>query len=96
MVFDQPLNPQLVDVSDLLVGLERKDDVAVRLVVLLFEPDHVGDEHGRHRFVIAGPAAVEIAVLLEQLEGIARPVFALRLDDVGMGEEQNRPPAPVP
>ncbi len=74
----------------LLVGLEREDDVAVGLIAFLLVADHVRDERRRHVFVVARAASVEIAVLLDELEGIGGPVLRLRFDDVDMGEEEDR------
>jgi hypothetical protein len=48
----------------------------------------------RHRLVIAGPAPIKEAVLLEERERIERPVLALRFDDVEMGQQEKRFPAP--
>ena len=36
MVFQQPLNAERVGIENLLVGLQRQDDVPLGLVALLF------------------------------------------------------------
>src|ERR1043166_2436996 len=40
--------------------------------------------------VVLRPASVEVAVAVGELERIVCPIFALRLDDVEMREQQNR------
>src|SRR5437763_15774090 len=49
----------------------------------------VGEDRG-HRLVIAGPAPVKPAVLLDQLEGIAHPVLALGFHHIDVREQQDR------
>ncbi len=90
VVVEEPLDAEPVSVEDFLIGLEREDDVAIGLVAFLLVADHVRDEGRRHEFVVARAAPVVIAVLLDELEGIGRPVLRLRLDDVDMGKEQER------
>ena len=58
-------------------------------VPLLFEPDQGIDPDRRHRLVVRRAAAVEIAVLLDQGEWIARPVFAFRLDDIEVSQHEH-------
>ena len=79
VVFQQPLDAQRILVENLLVGLQRHDDVAVGLIAFLPVADEIGDEGRRHVFVIAAAAGIEIAVLLDQLERIGRPVLAAGL-----------------
>ena len=54
------------------------------------QPDQRVDVDRRHCLVVGRAAGVEDAVLLDQLEGVARPVRRLRLDDVEVGEEEDR------
>jgi hypothetical protein len=49
----------------------------------------------RHELVIGGTASVEIAVLLDQLERVNRPVLASRLNHVEMCEQEDRLAASV-
>jgi hypothetical protein len=90
VVLQQPADADGVAVEDLLVGLQHQDDVAVGLVAFLAVPNHVGDEYSRHELVVDGATAVEIEVLLGQLERIDRPVLAPRLNDIDMGEQHDR------
>ena len=90
MVLEQPLDPERVAVEDFLVGLERQDDVAIGLVALLLVADQVGDKGRRHVFVVAAAARIEIAVLLDQLERIDRPVLAVGRHHVEMRHQQDR------
>src|SRR5262249_50642765 len=45
---------------------------------------------GDQRLHVGGAAAVKVAALLEKLEGVASPVFALGLYHVQMAQQQNR------
>src|SRR6185436_2433164 len=62
----------------------------------LLVPDEVRDPDRGLRLVVPGAAPVEIAVLLQQREGIDAPVFALRFDHVEVREEQERLGLPRP
>ena len=99
MMLDQPLHADLVAVENFLVGLQHDDDVAIGREPLLLVANQVGDERGRHKFVVACPAAIEVAIAFQQLERLDRPVLAFGLDHVEMREQQNRsaragPPQP--
>ena len=87
MVFQQPLNPQGITVENFLIGLQRNDNVSIRLVPLLQIADEVGNKGGRHELVIRRAAAVKITVLLDQVEWIDRPVLASRLNHIKMCEQ---------
>ena len=90
MVLQEPLDAERVAVEDFLVGLQRHDDVAVRLVAFVLVADQIGDEGRGHIFVVAGATRVIIAVLLGQLERIDRPVRAQRRHHVEMRHQQYR------
>ena len=90
VVLHEPVDA--VEIAAFFVGREREDQIAVGDEAFLLQPNHVGDELRRHRLVVARAAAIEPAVLLEKGERIERPVLALRLDDVEVREEQQRPP----
>ena len=78
----------------LFVGGQRHDEIAVGHEALLPVADQVGHEGRGHGLVVGGAPAVEVAVLLEQLEGIDGPVLAVGLDDVEVREQQQRPSGP--
>jgi hypothetical protein len=65
-------------------------EIAVGLETLLLVADQVGHERGGHELVVAGATAVEVAVLLEQLERVDRPIRGLGLDDVEVRQQQDR------
>ena len=90
VVFQQPLDSQRILVEDFFIGLQRHDDVAVGLVALLSVADEIGDEGRRHVFVIAAATGIKIAVLLDQLERIGRPVLAAGGNHVDMSDQQDR------
>ena len=50
----------------------------------------VVDHDGVAVFHVLRAAAVEVAVLLDELKGIGRPVFAARFDHVEMPDQQHR------
>ena len=64
-------------------------DGAKRPELLLLVAHERIDPDGRLRFVVRGSAGVEVAVLLDELEWIACPVLALRLDDIQVRQKQN-------
>src|SRR5258708_12917890 len=96
VVFQQPLNPQGVAVENFLIGLQRQDDVSIRVVALLLVADQVCNKGRRLKLVIGRPASVEIAVLLPQLERVNRPVLSSRPTHAEMPEQPHRPPPPPP
>jgi len=87
VVLQQPLNPQGITVEDFLIGLQRNDNVSIRLVALLHVADQVRNKGRRHELVIGRAASIEITVLLDQLERINRPVLASRLNHIEMREQ---------
>ena len=89
MIFDEPVDAA-VGAAAFFVGGEGDDDVAIGLEAFLFVLNQVGDPDGGLGFVVAGAAAVEVAVFFGEHEGIDGPVFALGFDDVGVGEEEER------
>ena len=93
LVLEQPLDA-VERAAAFLVGRERDDDIAIRLESLTLVPNQIRDPDRGLRLVVADAAAVEVAVLLGERERIHAPVFALRLDDVGVREQQNRPALP--
>ena len=88
VVLDQPLGA--VEIAAFLVRGQRQDQIAIRCEAFFLQPDQVGDEMRRHRFVVGRAAAVEEAVLLNQGERVHRPVLAFRVDDVEVREEEKR------
>ena len=76
-----------------LVGLlaagDRGLDRVARPEALFTQADQSVDVDRRHRLVVIGPAAIEIAVLLHQGERIAGPVAASGLDDVDMRQQKD-------
>jgi hypothetical protein len=79
-----------VRVAPLLVGRQREDQVAVGRPPLALVAQQVGDEHRRHRLVVGGAAAQEVAVLLVQHERVARPVGAVGRHHVEVRQQQDR------
>ncbi len=55
-----------------------------------------GHQRSDARLVVRGAATVENAILLEQRERIALPVFRTRIDDVHVRRKQDRPAASLP
>src|SRR5262249_1775769 len=71
------------------VSGERDDQVAVGLKAFFLVGDEVGEPDSSLCLVVAGAAAVKVAVLLDELEGVHGPVFALGFDNVDMRKEEN-------
>ena len=88
LVLQQPLDA-VVRPAAFLVRRERDDDVAIGLEAFALVANQVRDPDRRLRLVVAGAAAVEVAVLLGERERIHAPVFALRFHDVGVREQQD-------
>ena len=97
MGLEQPGHPIAVAVL-LLVGGERQDQVAAGHPALPLPADEVGHQDGDALLDVLGSAAVEIAVLLGELERIesGRPILRPRLHHVEMGDQQNRLPLAAP
>src|SRR5207248_899186 len=77
---DEPVDA--VAAAALLVRRERKNDVATRAKTLVLHPQQRRRHDGIAILHILRAAAVEVAVLLDELEGIGAPVLAPRLDHV--------------
>ena len=86
---DEPVDA--VAAAALLVRRERKNDVATRAKTLVLHPQQRRRHDGIAILHILRAAAVEVAVLLDELEGIGAPVLAPRLDHVEVADEQHRP-----
>src|SRR6185436_20012757 len=78
---------------DLFVAGRHEDQVSLRLVSFLPIADEIRDENRHHRLVVERASGIEEAVFLDQLERVAFPLLALRLDDVEMAEQHDRLPA---
>src|SRR6188474_3309550 len=88
-VLEQP-DDAVVNPRGLLTAGEGEGDGPERTETFLAVANQaVGEDRG-HRLVVARATRVEKAVLLDQLERVAFPVRALRLDDVDVREQKNR------
>ena len=87
MIFHEPIDA--VEIAAFFIGGEREDQIAVGLVVLFLHANEVGDEDGVAFLHVVGAAPVEVAVFFDELKGIGGPVFAARLDDVEMADEED-------
>jgi hypothetical protein len=88
VVLEQPFDA-VERIRRLFAAGHRELDVAPRLESFLLIADQAVGEDRRHRLVVAGAARVEPPVFLDQLEGIAHPVLALRLDDIEVREKKD-------
>ena len=89
MMAEQPFDAVVIAAA-FFARRQREDQVAVGAISLLLESQERGDQNGRPILDVLRAAAVEVAVLLHEGERIHRPVFALRLDDVEMREQEDR------
>ena len=85
MLFQQERGPVLLQ-PDFLVGGEGDDDVAVGDEAFLLQTDQRGRDGGILILHVRRAAAVEIAVLLGELERRQGPVLGLRLDHVHVAD----------
>ncbi len=79
-----------VGFAALFVGGEGENEVAGGDEALALETDEVGDQDGIVVLHVLGAAAVEVAVALDQLEGICVPLGLGRFDDVEMADDEER------
>ena len=90
MVFEQELHPIVRRGNDLFVAGQRQHDVAIRDVFLGAIAHQIGNESGGHGLVVGGATRIKMAVLLDEFERIALPIFALGLHHVDVREQQQR------
>src|SRR6266853_1362229 len=90
VVLEQVYDAAEIRRDDFLVAGRYEDEVALRTVAFPPVADEIGDEHRDHRLVVGGAAGVEIAVFLDELEGGALPVLALRLHHIEVSQQHDR------
>ena len=93
VLIEQPPDAHRIRIEDLFVGLQDNDEVAIRPEAFLPIADQIGNEDRCHELVVPYTPSVRIAVLLDQLERIGRPVFWPGVDDVDVGQQQDRFPS---
>src|SRR5713226_8996575 len=84
---EQPVHA--VEGAALLVGGQRENEVAIRQISFFFQADEIGDQDGVAFLHIFRAAAVEVAVFLDEFEGIGGPVRPERFDDVQVPDKQD-------
>jgi hypothetical protein len=89
----QPLD---VSLRGLFVSCEKDYQIAVGLPAFALEPDEIGHEHCRPRFVVPRAAPVKPSIALDERPRIGRPVFAARGHDVEMRHQKDRARTRVP
>ena len=87
MIVQQPVHA--VEIAAFFIGGQRENQVAIGTVAFFFHADERGDEKRVAFFDVLGAAAVEVAVLLDELEWVHAPVFAVRFDDIEMADEED-------
>ncbi len=87
MMGDKPVGA--VELAAFLICGEGEDKVALRRKVLAMEAQEAGHEDGVGLLHILRAAAVVVAVLLDELEGIGGPVAAQGFNDVEVAEEED-------
>ena len=87
VIFDEPV--RAVEVAALFIGGEGEDEVTLGLVAFAVQAQEGRDEGGVGVFHVLGAAAVVVAVLLVELEGVRVPVGGEGLDDVHVAEEED-------
>ena len=88
MLFQEPVDA--IEISAFLIGGQSQDQVAVRLVAFAFQAKKTHHQDRVALLHVAGPASVEVAILLDKLEWVGGPVFAPRFHDVQVPDEKHR------
>ena len=88
MVLRQPLRP-IEGMRGFLAAGERELDAALGVIAARLEARQHIHPDGIHGLHVGDTASVEIAVLLDEGERIARPVRPLGLDHVQMAEQEH-------
>src|SRR5215472_4826264 len=87
MILQEPMHA--VRTAAFFVGSECEDKIAIGQVVFLFEANKCGGQQCVTGFHVFRATTVEEAILLEENEGIARPVFAAGFDHVQVADKQD-------
>ena len=87
MLFDEPIDA--VGRAAFLVGGEGEDEIAGGLEVFALHAQEGSDEGGVVALHVGGAAAVEVAALLAEDEGVEGPIGAAGFDDVEVSEEED-------
>src|ERR1017187_10316465 len=87
MLSDEPIGA--VRAAAFLIGGEGEDEIARGLEVFALHAREGGNEVGVVALHVGGAAAVEIAILLEEDEGVEGPVGAAGFDDIEVSEERD-------
>ncbi len=88
MIAQQPFDA--VGAARFFVGSERENDVAIGMEIFLVETDQGCDEDRVGGFHVLRAAAVEVAIALEKLERVDRPILAARFDNVDVADQKDR------
>ena len=88
VILEQPVDA--VRVATLLIGSQRKNNVAVRLVAFFPQADEIDDHDCVIDFHVLRAAAVIISILLDKFERICRPVLGTRFHDVQVANNEDR------
>src|SRR5207244_12147556 len=85
--FEQPVNA--IRSAAFFVRSQRENQIAVRQVTLFLQADETCHQQSIARLHVFSATAVKIAILFNKNKRIGGPVFASRLNDVQMSNEQN-------
>src|ERR1035437_6290081 len=87
MILEEPVDS--IRCAAFLVGGQGENDVAARHVSFFLYADPRGRPGGVRIFHVARAAAVVIAVLLDELKWVRRPILAPRFHHVEMADQQD-------
>src|ERR1039457_4721643 len=87
MLFEEPIDA--VGGAAFLIGGKGEDKIARGLEFLALHAEEGSDEDGVVALHVGGAASVEVAVLLEEDEGVEGPVGTEGFDDVEVSEEED-------
>ena len=87
MIFQQPIHA--VRLAALFIGGERQDDIPVGDESLLFHANEARDGNRIAVLHVLCSAAIVVAVLLDELEGIGAPVLAPRFHHIQVPDDED-------
>src|SRR2546430_1292824 len=89
MIFDQPVNAVEWATAFLVCG-KGHDNVAIGAKAFFFILNEIRNPDGGLGFIVAGAAAIKVAILFSKLEWVEAPVFSVGFDNIDVREEENR------
>ena len=87
MIRQQPVDA--IRSSAFFIRSQRENQIAIGPIPFFLQPNEIRDQNRIALFNVFGSAAVKVAVFFDEFEGIHRPVFSPRLNNIEMADEQD-------